>query len=71
MDQKLALVAKLRQPAGHVGRLIGDHSVRDPSFRTKVSTSHLRDQFLFGIYGGTKSGGLGDALASEPLLVPY
>jgi hypothetical protein len=71
MDQKLALVAKLRQPAGHVGRLIRDNSVRDPSFRTKVSTSHLRDQFLFGIYGGTKSGGLADALASKSLLMPY
>jgi hypothetical protein len=41
MNQKLAIVAKLLQPAGHVGRLIRDHCVGDSGFGAKVGCSHL------------------------------
>jgi hypothetical protein len=42
MNQKLAIVAKLLQPAGHVRGLILDDRVRDSSFRAEIGGSHFR-----------------------------
>jgi hypothetical protein len=48
-NERLAIIAKLFLPAGHVRRLILDDRVRDTCLRAKVSASHLRDQFLFRV----------------------
>jgi len=41
VNQKLAIIAKLVQPAGKIGGLIGDDRVRDSGFGAKESRSHL------------------------------
>jgi hypothetical protein len=47
MNYQSAVVAKLPKPAGYVSGLIRYDRVRDACFRTKVSSSHFRNQFLF------------------------
>jgi hypothetical protein len=49
LDEKFAIVAKFLEPSGNVGGLIRDDCVRDSGFGTKVSASHLHDQFLFRV----------------------
>ena len=54
MNHKPAVVAKLLKPAGDVRGLIVDYRRRNSGFGAKVGASHFRDQFLFGIDGGTE-----------------
>src|SRR6266851_5901281 len=42
VDQKLAIVAKLLQPAGDIRGLIGDDRVRDSGFSAKIGCSEFR-----------------------------
>ena len=67
VNQKFAIVAKLLEPSGDVRGLILDNRVRDSGFRAKISGSHLRYQFFFGVDGGTERRGFGDPFAREPL----
>jgi len=47
VDQELAIVAKLFEPAGHVRGLILDDCGCNADFRAKVGGSHFRAQFFF------------------------
>ena len=46
VNQKLAIIAKLLQPASNVRGLILEDNVGDSSFRAEICRSHLSDKLL-------------------------
>jgi hypothetical protein len=67
LDENFAIVAKFLEPSGNVGGLIRDDCVRDFGFGTKVSASHLRDQFLFRVRRGAE----GESAATDSVLAEH
>jgi len=71
VNQKLAIIAKLFEPAGNVGGLILENRRRDSGFRTQIRGGHFRDEFFGGICRRTERRGFRDRSAVEPLRMPY
>ncbi len=54
VNQKLALISKLGEPAGHIGRLVLNDRRRDSGFGTQKSRRKLCYQFFATVNGASK-----------------
>lgn len=68
MNQQLAIVAKLLQPADHVRGLIIDDRVRDSSFRAEIGGPISAIKLLGAVGLRAKGGRFEDRFASEAFL---